>query len=279
MLPVMDVEQRRAIVHGRPVVAVPSAASDLLVPALLLRSVRTTWTELVHVYVAHGPTVAFSSRDLRSPGIVRATGIARGAGFEAVVRSPGGRMVAYDEGAVVIDHLTRSADLRQAGSSTFALNAGSHVDVLRSLGDVDARIGAVEGEYCPGEFSVNVSGRFKVIGSAQRITGTGALFSTVVQVAMSDRVREVIVAVSAALGYELRESSIGALADAVPELTAHDVAEAFAGDYRRRLAMTDAEFPSAVVDHASHAGTTDEDERPFDVDAWARANPLRLGQP
>lgn len=248
-----------------------SSVTDLVIPALLLRAPTAAWSELVHVYVPHGPTVAFSGRDLRSPGIAEATKIANNAGFATVVRSPGGRMVAYDSGAVVIDHLDRTTGIRHAGSATFADNAEHHAEVLRGLGEIDARVGEVDGEYCPGEYSVNVGGTAKVIGSAQRVTSTGSLFSTVVQVAVSDQVRAVISDVSEALGYELRTSSIAGLSDYAPGLTADEVATAFADDYRDRLGLTDGKLPAEVVAHASAAtpGTP-----PFHVDDWTRANPI-----
>jgi octanoyl-[GcvH]:protein N-octanoyltransferase len=270
-------EQQRSLVVGHPSGSARSPVADLVVPAALLRARHTPSAELVHVSVAAGPTVAFSSKDLRSPGIVRATRIARDAGFAAVVRSPGGRMVAYDSGAVVIDHLSRSTDLRQAGPSTFAHHAGAHADVLRTLG-IDARVGEVEGEYCPGEYSVNVGGQAKIAGSAQRVTGTGALFSTVVQVAVADAVREVIVAISDALGYRLRETSITGLTDHAPRLTADLVADAFAADYRRRLTVTDAHHEPGLLEHAAPAADMAWDDRPFDVDAWCRANPYDAAQ-
>ncbi|MET9224325.1 hypothetical protein [Lentzea sp. NPDC003310] len=248
-----------------------NAVTDLVTPALLLRTPAAPWSQLVHVYVPAAPTVAFSGRDLRSPGIAEATALARAAGFEPVVRSPGGRMVAYDEGAVVIDHLDSTTDIRHAGSATFAANAESHVRVLRDFG-VDARIGEVEGEYCPGEYSINVGGVAKVVGSAQRVTATGSLFSTVVQVAVSDRVRAVIIDLSRALGYELRESSIAGLADHAPGLTSADVAAAFVADYRVRLDMTDADLPAAVARHAAKAVGGE----PFHVDDWTRAHPLAV---
>lgn len=251
-----------------------SAVTSLVIPALLLRTPNAPWSQLVHIYVPTGPTVAFSGRDLRSPGIAAATQVARAAGFQTVVRSPGGRMVAYDSGAVVIDHLDSTTDIRQAGRSTFAANAESHVRVLRGLGDVDARIGEVDGEYCPGEFSINVEGTTKVVGSAQRVTATGSLFSTVVQVVVSDRVRAVITAVSEALGYDLRQSSIAGLADYVPALAATDVAAAFASDYRSRLDMTDGPLPAEVVAHASSVEVGVNGTSPFHVDDWTRANPV-----
>ncbi|MET9634700.1 hypothetical protein ABZX92_45405 [Lentzea sp. NPDC006480] len=248
-----------------------SAVTDLVIPALLLRAPHATWTELVHIYVPTSPTVAFSGRDLRSPGITKATEIARAAGFETVVRSPGGRMVAYDSGAVVIDHLDRTTGIRHAGSATFAANASAHARVLRGLGDVDARVGEVDGEYCPGEYSINVGGVAKVVGSAQRVTSTGSLFSTVVQVAVSDPVRAVIADVSDALGYELRLSSIAGLADYAPSLVADEVARAFLKDYRDRLGLTDGPLPGEV---AAHAFTVTPDKWPFHVDDWTRAHPV-----
>ena len=263
-----NLDHARLLVSG----STGSAVTELVIPALLLRAPAAEWSQLVHIYVPHGPTVAFSGRDLRSPGIAAATKVARAAGFEPVVRSPGGRMVAYDSGAVVIDHLDRATGIRHAGSATFAANAGSHVQVLRGLGDVDARVGEVDGEYCPGEYSINVGGTTKVVGSAQRVTATGSLFSTVVQVVVSDRVRAVITDVSAALGYDLRESSIAGLADYVPGLTAEEVAAAFETDYRDRLGLIDSQVPAEVVAHASTA--VPQGDAPFPVDDWTRANPV-----
>ncbi|MEU7474643.1 hypothetical protein AB0A63_01580 [Lentzea sp. NPDC042327] len=268
MSPANDLDLPRLLATG----STGPAPTELVVPALLLRAPTATWSELVHIYVPHGPTVAFSGRDLRSPGIAKATEVARAAGFATVVRSPGGRMVAYDAGAVVIDHLDRTTGIRHAGSATFAANAESHVRVLRGLGDVDARVGEVDGEYCPGEYSINVAGTAKVVGSAQRVTATGSLFSTVVQVAVSDEVRAVLTAVSQALGYGLRESSIAGLADYAPGLSSAEVAAAFAADYRDRLGLADGQVPAAVAAHA--AGLVPEGAGPFHVDDWTRAHPV-----
>ncbi|TCC16737.1 hypothetical protein [Kribbella sindirgiensis] len=248
-----------------------SALVELLTPAVVLRSeLAAGTTDLVHVYQAQNPTVAFSARDLRSPSIAEAAQIARDAGFTCVVRSPGGRMVAYDSGAVVIDHIT--ATLR-GGPSVFASNAAHHLQVLRSLSGADLRIGEVDNEYCPGEFSINVAGSAKVLGSAQRITAGAALFSTVIQVVVPDRVRQVLIGVSDALGYPLRVSSIAGLADFAPAVNPSAVVDEFRADYRTRLGLEDGRLPDglraliASVDGEQYDGI-------FHVDDWARARPL-----
>lgn len=270
----MEQVPRRVLVSGHQTPDARSAAVELATPALLLRNRPDTWSELVHIYVPQAPIVAFTSRDLRRPGILAAAELARSAGFEPVVRSPGGQMVAYDSGAVVIDHVTWSSGLLPAVGSTFADNAVSHANVLRALGSIDARVGPVDGEYCPGEFSINVAGRTKVVGSAQRITGTGSLFSTVVQVAVSDDVRAVIIAVSDALGYELRTESIAGLRDYEPAITAGEVAAAFATDYRGRLRMSDGRLPDSIVARAAGVDALPVEAGPFAVDTWARAQSL-----
>jgi octanoyl-[GcvH]:protein N-octanoyltransferase len=252
-----------------------SSITELLTPAVLLRARPTAVAESVHVYTARNPTVAFSARDLRSPGIAAATQIARAAGFACAVRSPGGRMVAYDSGAVIIDHVTHVAGQGTTSAASFAENATNHVRVLRSLGDIDARVGEVESEYCPGEFSINVAGTAKVLGSAQRIAAGAALFSTVVQVEMSESVRQVLIAVSAALGYPLRTTSIAGLTDFAAGLTSSQVADALRADYRERLALVDGDLPEKLSAHVSGA-TEDVTALPFRVDDWARAHPLSL---
>ena len=250
------------------------ACQELALPALILRNPTVAPQGIVHVYVPREPTVAFSARDLRSPGIGDAVSVARERGFRPVVRSPGGRMIAYDSGAVVIDRVTRTAGLEVPGRQTFACTALANVSVLQRLGVADVRVGKVDGEYCPGEFSVNVAGAVKVVGSAQRIVSGGALLSTVVQVDLTDEVRSTIDAVSAALGYNLRVSSIGGLRQFVPALSPEAVAEAFVQDCRSRHEMPNGQLPEELVEHALTARLDPQSQGPFHVDDWVRATSL-----
>ena len=82
------------------------------------------------------------------------------------------------------------------------------------------------GEYCPGEFSVNAAGTTKLVGTAQRLTRHGYLFSAVVLVADPEPVRAVLVDAYAALGFDWRPASVGCVADHVPGVTVADVADA-----------------------------------------------------
>ena len=64
---------------------------------------------------------------------------------------------------------------------------------------VDAALGPVPGEYCPGEFSINDGHGHKLVGTAQRLVRGGWLFGTVILVADPEPVREVLTDVYEAL--------------------------------------------------------------------------------
>jgi octanoyl-[GcvH]:protein N-octanoyltransferase len=259
---------------GRIVVGnagVDRAVAQLALPALMLRSADLPFNELVHLYVPSQPTVAFSARDVRSSAFEQAVRVAQSHGFAPVVRSPGGRMVAYDEGAVIIDHVDLTAGLGAARSATFGANARAHANVLTTLGVTGVQVGEIQGEYCPGEFSLNIDGAAKIAGSAQRIAGRGVLFSTVLQVDLSDAVRNVIDRVSAVLEYELQLATVRGLRDFVPSLSPNAVARAFAADYRRRLAFEDGPLPAELVLRALSTANEPPGTTAFRVDDWVRA--------
>lgn len=242
--------------------------AELALPALMLHEHSLSATEYVHVYVPSGPTLAFSSRDSRSSSFADAAAAGDAAGFTSVVRAPGGSIVAYDEGAVVVDHIDLSGQT-SAGPSKFAANAHKFAQILATLGVENLQVGQVEGEYCPGAYSVNVGGVVKVVGSAQRIAGRGALFSTVIQVEMSERVRVVMCAASEALGYQLDPVTIGGLNDFAPDLTAPTVARAVAENFLGRESMVRGVIPDRLTARSSTARTSPS-SAVFDVNDWSR---------
>lgn len=170
------------------------------------------------------PTAAFSRIDSLQAGFPAAEEAARRRGFAAVVRPAGGRLAAYHRGALVLDLVAPHAAAREGIRERFASGADALVGGLRELG-VDARVGAVPGEYCPGEFSVNAGGTTKLVGTAQRLTRHGFLFSAVVLVADPEPVRAVLTEAYAALEFDWDPDSVGCVADGVPGATVNDVAE------------------------------------------------------
>jgi octanoyl-[GcvH]:protein N-octanoyltransferase len=195
------------------------------------------------------PTVAFSARDCRSPGIRAAIRSAEAAGFAAVRRGPGGRATAYHPGCIGIDHVAAtprgSLDIRARFAHFGEMIAGA----LRTLG-VPAGVGEVPGEYCPGEFSVHDGSGRKLVGTAQRIVPGGWLFSSMVVVADAAALREVLVPVYRHLELALDPRAIGAVHDTAPGMPADPVEQALISAYATAYDLVPGELPVAVTHSA-----------------------------
>jgi octanoyl-[GcvH]:protein N-octanoyltransferase len=107
----------------------------------------------------------------------------------------------------------------------FASFSATLAEALRVLG-VDARVGAVDGEYCPGEFSVNAGGRVKLAGVAQRLKRRAWMVGAELVVEDAAPVRDVLTDVYAALELPLDPATAAAVEDVAPGVTVDDVERA-----------------------------------------------------
>jgi octanoyl-[GcvH]:protein N-octanoyltransferase len=185
------------------------------------------------------PTVAFGQRDTKLPGFAAATVASTARGFVPAVRRAGGRAAAYHQGTLVVDHIQPEADAIADAKPRFGLFGDLFTEALRSLG-VDAGVGEIPGEYCPGEFSVygrGGAGAVKLVGTAQRVVSGAWLFSSVIVVENSAPIREVLVDTYAALGLDWDPRTAGAAEDLVPGVTVDAVEEAVLAAYARHTGL------------------------------------------
>jgi lipoate-protein ligase A len=127
--------------------------------------------------------------------------------------------------------------------------AGVMVDAFEALG-IDARIGELPGEYCPGEWSVNVAGRVKVMGVGQRLVRGAAHVGGVVVVDDGERIRDVLIPVYRALDLDWDPRTCGALADRSPGLDKDKVIAAIIAAMSKRFELVPGELPASVLDEA-----------------------------
>ncbi|GAB1641293.1 biotin/lipoate A/B protein ligase family protein [Krasilnikovia sp. MM14-A1259] len=203
-------------------------AHDVALGPLLLRHGVGEARDILRIYSPE-PTAAFSRRDTRRPGYPAAADAVRRFGFAPVVRPQGGSLAAYHQGSVVVDHVHRAEQAAPDPVARFRRFAEMHAELLVWLG-APARIGPVAGEYCPGEYSINAGG-MKIVGSAQRVTRDGWLFSTVIQVTGSGRLREVLNGAYRELGYDFEPATVGAVDDVVSGVTVQAVTAAVRAAY------------------------------------------------
>jgi octanoyl-[GcvH]:protein N-octanoyltransferase len=207
-------------------------ATNLALGHVLARRAELEDVEVLHVYRPVGRAVVFGRRETRSPGFPAAVRAARHAGFEPLVRATGGRAVAYTEQTVVVHHVRHGKDPIGGHDARFVEFGELLVDTLRTLG-VEARLGAVPGEYCPGAHSVNARGETKLVGTAQRVLRQAWLFASLVVVGDEAELRPVLREVYGHLGQPFDPMSVGSLSAENPALEVEQVTrallDAFAG--------------------------------------------------
>jgi lipoate-protein ligase A len=224
-------------------------ALDVALPHALLGRVATGRRPVVRCYRPLA-TVAFGRRDAFLPGFAAATVAARRHGFAPVVRGAGGRAAAYHDGCLVFDEIMPAGESIGGIHERFAAEARRQAEALRGLG-VDARVGEVPGEYCPGEFSVNARGRVKLVGAAQRIVRGGWLLSSVVVVQGASAVRAVLEDVYDVLELDWDPGTVGAVADEAPRVHMDAVERALHDQYASRYRLVAASVAECELSAAA----------------------------
>ena len=214
------------------------AALDTAVSRALLRQVaRGEEPETLRVYTP-ADVVAFGPQDTRAAGYSKATAAARAAGFEAIERLAGGRAAVFHCGTIAFSWTMPDTVPREDVMARFDEAADIMMRTLRRLG-IDARVGEVPGEYCPGQHSVNARGKRKLMGVGQRLIRGAAHVGGVVVVSGGGRIRDVLVPVYDALGVRWRPETVGSVEDELGGADYEAVAQAILDEFGARYALYD----------------------------------------
>ena len=215
-----------------------------------------------------GSLVSFGRLDALAPGFPDAVAAARAAGYAAVHRLVGGRAAVFNDGAILFTHVVAEEHPAAGTHDRFRRLAGTVERALRGLG-VDARIGPVPGEYCPGDFSLNAGGRIKLAGIAQRVTRRAACTQGVLVVQGAARVRAVLEPVYAALALDWDPETTGAVEDVAPGVGTGDVLEALRAELERDLPLEPAALPDDTLARAQALAAAHDAESPVRPDPGA----------
>ncbi|HLM08986.1 MAG TPA: hypothetical protein VK307_04705 [Thermoleophilaceae bacterium] len=188
-----------------------------------------------------GTTVAFAKRDAVAPGYAAAVRAAREHGFEATLRLAGGRAAIFDDGTMEIGHAVPDHEPRAGIHERFERTAERLARALAALG-VDARVGEVAGEYCPGRYSVNARGAVKLAGIGQRVVSGGSHTGVVLVIEGEDRINSVLDPVYAALGLDWQPAATGSVRTEAPSATWDRVGAALVTEYAREYDLTSTEL-------------------------------------
>jgi lipoate-protein ligase A len=120
-------------------------------------------------------------------------------------------------------------------------------DALRGLG-VDARVGEVPGEYCPGAYSVNARGATKLAGIGQRMIRGGAHMGGVVVASGGREIARVLEPVYRALELDWDPSTSGSVSDELArDVDVGELEEALIAELGKRYELVDAELDAETM--------------------------------
>ncbi|HEY6770900.1 MAG TPA: hypothetical protein VI035_00455 [Solirubrobacterales bacterium] len=242
-------EQLRLIRHSLP--EQPELSTEI--SRTILR--RVAAGELPPTIRIHRPgdEVAFGRQDIASPGYEAAAEAARAAGFAAVERLAGGRAAVFHQGTIAIARAYSDPQPPKRTYARFEEMADLIADALRGLG-VDARVGEVPREYCPGAYSVNARGQTKVAGIGQRMIRGGAHMGGVVVASGGSEVARVLGPVYRALELDFDPATSGSVSDELErEVDPGELEEAVIAELDKRYELVGAELDEETVRVAEQA--------------------------
>ena len=221
------------------------ARSTAVARALLM---RVAAGELAPTFRLHRPgrILAFSKQDAASPGFGDAVRAARAVGFESVVRLAGGRAAVYHERTLALSWAVPDHRPSARTEARFRELAELLTEALSDLG-VDARIGEIPGEYCPGAWSVNARGARKLAGTGQRLIAGAAHRGAVIVVGDSGLVREALLPTYQALGLDWDPATAGSVEDEAGPVTPEQAADAIIARLAERYELAEVPLDDATL--------------------------------
>ena len=226
---------RRAIRLIRESRAGHAALDTATSRALLDRASEGLESESLRLY-RPGPLVAFGRQDVVSAGYGEAVAAARSAGFAAVQRLVGGRPAVFHEQTISFSWTVPESQPREGIQRRYREIAEIIAAAFTNLG-IDAQIGEVPGEYCPGAYSVNARGVKKLMGVGQRVVARASYVGGVIVVAESGRIRDVLTPVHAALNLEWNPEATGSLHDEQDSVTYEAAEQAIIEEFALRFEL------------------------------------------
>ncbi len=215
--------------------------------AILDRVAAGELGETLRVFVPER-MVAFGRRDTVDPGYDAARRAALASGFAAVERLAGGKAAVFHEATLAYAWAIPEPRPRETIHARFEMISSIVVEALTSLG-IDARVGEVPGEYCPGSYSVNARDRTKIMGVGQRLVAGAAHVGGVVVVDRIDLTNRILEPVYAALGYSWDPAATGAIAAEVPT-TVPQAQRALIDAFASRFELEESQFDSTTLQSA-----------------------------
>jgi lipoate-protein ligase A len=202
--------------------------------------------------------VGVTRRDTRRPGFDEAVRASNEEGYPVMVRGSGGGATAADKGTFGFSIVRPAGDgeIRRGIHDRYDEAAALVLGAFSRLG-VEAEVGEVREEFCPGDHSIRVGGwekGIKIVGIAQRITRRATSVGGIVLVHGEEELAKILEKVYQAMELPFRTGSVGSLRRAGIEAGVEDVVEAFAAEVGSRYGATRTAVDDRTLESARQSG-------------------------
>jgi lipoate-protein ligase A len=206
-------------VNVSPTPVAGSALADQAISRDLLERVAAGTLDGALRIWAPVPAVALSRLDELRPGADAARAAATRAGVEAVLRVSGGHAVVVGTGSFCVG-IAEAGPTFEGTQDRYERLTAALIQAFAALG-IDSEQGELDGEWCPGAWSIR-SGGVKLAGLAQRAIKGAAWAEAVVDLAPDERSRALLAEIYAALELPLDPATLGSVSELAGRRVAFD---------------------------------------------------------
>ena len=193
--------------------------------------------------------VAFSPRDSGKSGFKNAVNITYENSFDPVLRLSGGKAALFHMGTIGFAWTIPDDNPKANVCERFEEISLRIKESLISIG-IDAHVGEIDGEYCPGRYSVNARRKIKLMGVGQRIAKYASHIGGVINVSNSNVTRKILTKIYKELDYEWISSTAGSIEDEIGEITNSEIISILINKFSEYYSLEETTLGNNIIEKA-----------------------------
>ena len=193
--------------------------------------------------------VAFSVRDSKNIAFENAVNTVYQNSFDPVLRLSGGKAALFHSGTVGFAWTIPDDNPKANVCERFEEISLCVKETLISIG-VDAYIGEINGEYCPGKYSVNARRKSKIMCVGQRLAQYANHVGGVINVTDSNFTQKILTKIYKGLDYEWIPTTVGSIENEIGKITNSEMISALIKKFSEYYFVKETTLDQNIVDKA-----------------------------
>ena len=223
----------------------PAARDTAISHAILQKVSDGTMQQSLRLYRPNN-VIAFGPLDPTETDFLKAVTFVRSRGFDCIQRLVGGRAAMFHQGTLAFGLTLFDCQPRNNIEHNYQMVAEVLVSAFKRLG-LESQIGPVKGEYCPGKYSINSHGQFKLAGIGQRLARNATYMGGVISLQENLVAEEILIQVYSSLNLELNLNSFGNLKMELPSISYTQLEGAILDELATQFHLEENSIPTEII--------------------------------